>query len=61
MGYIFSLVHFAQMRMRGLTSLEADYKMGDASGKNGRTEAIFYIWQATNGLLALKPPFNLMI
>jgi hypothetical protein len=35
--------------------------MGDALEKDGRMEETFYIWQATNGLLALKPPFNLLI
>ena len=42
-------------------ALEADCQMGDALEKDGRMEETFYIWQATNGLLALKPPFNLLI
>jgi hypothetical protein len=42
-------------------ALEVDFKMEDASGKDGRMVAIFYICQATNRLLALKPPFNLLI
>jgi hypothetical protein len=52
------------MRIRGLGSwdkLGSGLPNGDASGKDGRMVAIFYIWQATNGLLALKPPFNLLI